>query len=315
MATQHTQQPVRTPNNDTLKMTFWNIRGLNTHREDIERALQDIDVFIGVETHISPADIRRYNFTGFQTYRVDKVNKQGGGIIIILKNYLSFKPLKNIVNPYPTVELAAVEINNIQPKINLLVCYRAPLKVLKHKYWEDIIDVYRNLENCILVGDFNAHHIAWNCRTNKPDGMKLFDCIEKNIFLHNTDTLTHLDVYRGQKCNIDLVMSKPEIADLISVETLEETWGSDHYPLNITLNVQKTQYAKKSFKITSVQTNWEKLTMLLTKAFSSFLNENYEKLSPIEKYRYFIDIIITNVAKCTPPKKEVPARIHKNPVR
>lgn len=303
MAYQHTQHSQPTPiiNNCHLKVMYWNIRGINSHREDIELALQDTDIFVGVETKLNPNDTRPYKFPGFHTHRVDRPEHQGGqggGIIFLVKNHLSFKSHQNINNPHPTTELAGIEINNVKPIINLLACYRNPAQSLDLEHWTEIINIYQGLENCILVGDFNAHHVAWNCHKITPDGQKLYDCIEKNnIFLHNTDTYTHIDTYRGIKSNIDLVMSCPSIADITTVTAIDETWGSDHYPLNITISVHKTQYIKRSFKLTSVRTDWDKLNNILTSSFASFITPSFENLNTIEKYRFFIDNIETSVAE------------------
>ena len=96
-----------------------------------------------------------------------------------------------------------------------------------------------------MVGDFNAHHHAWNCNKIDLNGENLLECINNhNLFLHNNKTTTYIKP-NGYSSNIDLVFSSINISDKINVSAHDETWGSDHFPLFIQLSLKKKHIRKK----------------------------------------------------------------------
>ncbi|OXU18028.1 hypothetical protein TSAR_011214 [Trichomalopsis sarcophagae] len=85
-----------------------------------------------------------------------------------------------------------------------------------------------NNKSSILVGDFNAHHTLWNCDNTDVNGTRLSNAIEEhNLFLHNIDSYTYIDLHRDYKSNLDLVLSTPLCSDTTNVNVLDETWGKN----------------------------------------------------------------------------------------
>lgn len=274
-------------NTDQLQIMFWNIRGFRTHYEELLAASVDIDVIVCVETHLNPLDLKKYNFPGFELIRKDRTGNSGG-IAVILRKNLKIQLLEDTDLRNPEIEMIGIQIINVEPQLKIYTCYRHPEGTLHMDYWKKITSMAGQKDHCLLMGDFNAHHISWNCEKSNPNGEKLLECIQhENLILHNTDTSTHLDVYRKKKSNIDLVLSTPDIADGIEVNALDETWGSDHYPIYVTAGVKSTIYHRKTFKITSVRTDWIELGKLLNTSYNQYLDPNYDSLSPSEKYSFF----------------------------
>ena len=100
--------------------------------------------------------------------------------------------------------------------------------------------------------------------------------------LQNTNTLTHIDFSRNFKSNLDLIFSSTNISDLIDVKVHDETWGSDHYPTFININVAKNLYTKKTFKIKCVRTDCDRFATQLDSLYCSFFSIEYESLSPVK---------------------------------
>ena len=82
---------------------------------------------------------------------------------------------------------------------------------------------------------------------------------------------------------------------------LDETWGLDHYPIRFNVNVEKSKYSKKSFKIKSKKTNWSVFEDELDKQYPNFLSEKYENYLPKEQYETFVNII--SALKFSTPQK------------
>lgn len=288
-----------------LKFLFWNSRSIRQRKNELPEILRNIDVFICVESWLMPKD--RFEISGFSTLRKDRQNDtRGGGILFLVRKNLTYTELKLPGTQTPNAELAGLCITNTDPQINLVACYRPPGQILSQTEWDSIVNSIDDSSNSILLGDFNSLNKKWNCNSTDTNGVRLDYSIEsKNLFLHNTQTSTHINMSNGSKSNLDLVFSSLLIADKINIEICDETFGSDHFP---------DIYHKQTFKLKSVRTNWNQFQNQLELDFNRFLNYEYDQLSPVNKYKLFISTI-TNSIKIATPKKSSNLRkqVH-NPV-
>ena len=137
-------------------------------------------------------------------------------------------------------------INKCHPLLNLIVCYRSPTCSLTQIQWDIITENTTKSKHNILLGDFNAHNTIWNCKKTDSNGEKFINSIDKhNLFIHNDNSLTHIDKYRNTKSNIDLILSSMDIAEKIDTNILDDNYGSDHYPILVTVNLDIYFYKKK----------------------------------------------------------------------
>lgn len=299
----------------SLQVLYWNIRSYLQRQHEVRHILQDFDVCVLVETWLLEHTAIR--IPGFKLLRKDRLHSRGGGILFFIRNNLAFREIDNISSPDPTVEICGVEINNVNPSREILACNRSPGATLSRDLWHAIIQNVKNNKNSILVGDFNAHHTFWNCDNIDANGTRLAEAIDaQNLILHNTNSFSYIDVHRDYKSNLDLVISSTLASDILHATVLDETWGSDHYPIHITVDSEKCSYTKKTFKIKSKRTDWNQIKSLLDLHYDNFLAPEYDLLAPKEKYDYFIETISNTVRFCTPRKKSfISTNLTKNPVR
>lgn len=242
-----------------IKILFSNPRSIANKKEELVKISNSCDICLIVESWLTEKH-QNFNLPGFKAVREDRLHGKGGGILILLRNNLAFMKRSNLVSPDISVELAGVTITNVKPKLELIACYRAPESSLTDTQWEDILNNVTDNSHTLLVGDFNAHHISWNCNKNDSNGVNLYNSyIFLNLFLHNKNTSTYTQPYKGY----DLIFSSNKLSDKINVSVGDDTWGSDHFPLNIVISVEKQLYVKKSFKIRSTKTNWDQFTEYL----------------------------------------------------
>lgn len=296
----------------TLKILYWNARSFLKRKEEIQKALIDIDILVCIESWLHQ-NITNINFPGFVNYRLDRTYSTGGGTLLLIRSSLAYREIKNIDVPDKAFEICGIKINNVNPAVSLIACYRAPGIVFSLEQWAKVFNNFKKENNCIIVGDFNAHHIDWNCKKTDTNGENLLECIEKNnLFIHNSDTYSHID--STSKSNIDLILSSKNIANKIDVQVNDETWGSDHYPIYVNFSTEKHIYHKKSHKIRSTQTNWNNVMQHLDNSFENFLTSDYNNLSASHKYEYFINQVTEAITGYTPKKKIVNLKFHRNPV-
>lgn len=226
-----------------LRILFWNTRSFRQRSKEIPRILKDLDIFICVESWLLPEhDI---HFPGFLTFRKDRTHARGGGILLLIRKNLAYVELTDINSPVRNIEICGININNIHPKLNLIVIYRAPDLTLSLETWELLFQNFKQ-PNTIVMGDFNSHNIIWNCNRTDKNGERLESCISNcNLFLHNNDSITYVDVHKNITSNLDLIMSRSNIADKIDVHACDETWGSDHVPIFIYYTMTNSYYEKK----------------------------------------------------------------------
>lgn len=202
--------------------------------------------------------------------------------------------------------MCGIRIINTNPSLELYVCYRSPGNTLMKNEWDTIVNNLDNNKNCILVGDFNAHNQFWNCAKTDLNGERFFQSIdEHDLFVHNSDTQTYINMNQNIKSNIDLIISTMKIADRINVKIHDETYGSDHFPLSFEVQTQKSRYTKKSFKIKKIRTDWKNFNIELNEKYMEFLQNDYDNLSPHEKYDFFTLIVTESIINSNPKSKFV----------
>ncbi|GFR19666.1 putative RNA-directed DNA polymerase from transposon X-element, partial [Trichonephila clavata] len=90
--------------------------------------------------------------------RNDRLTHRGGGTAILVKNSIAHHSINIFTS---TVGITSIEIEG--PSGNIAVCslYRSPTSSV-HSFILDLIKIFRNKSQCIVVGDFNAKRRSWN---------------------------------------------------------------------------------------------------------------------------------------------------------
>ncbi|GFY42949.1 putative RNA-directed DNA polymerase from transposon X-element [Trichonephila inaurata madagascariensis] len=111
-----------------------------------------------------------FNFPNYSTYRNDRLTHRGGGTAILVKNSIAHHAIEIFTT---AIDITTIEIEG--PSGNITVCslYRPP-KSPRNSFIPDLIKIFRNRTQCIVVGDFNAKHPSWNLNRRGNDaGYKL----------------------------------------------------------------------------------------------------------------------------------------------
>lgn len=284
-----------------LKILFWNPRSIKPRKNELGHILQEIDILVCVESWLKPKD--NFKIAGFNTYRKDREDTQGGGILFLIRKDIKFSVIVQIPTHVPDIEMGGIRLTNFEPTLDLMACYKIPGSTLEQHEWNAIAGSTDN-NNTILMGDFNAHNQLWNCRHTDSNGERLYNSMTDNdLFLHNHNTLTHVNARTNFKSNIDLVFSTISLADKIDVKVYDETFASDHYPILLHVDARKHAYHKQSYRLKSLKTDWEKFENELTEYYSNFFKNEYDTLAPSKKYDFFVDVITKSIKAATPPKK------------
>ena len=231
---------------NNINIMFWNVHSVNQRKAEINKLIQNIDILVCVETWLKP-DLR-FNISGYNSFRKDRPGvDRGGGIVYFVRKDLIFTEITQVTSQTNTIEITGIRINNIQPAIDIIACYRRPGITLSQSEWNEILNTTKHNSSSILLGDFNAHNNKWNCPSSDTNGERLDCSIElHNLFLHNPNTFTHINYHNSERSNIDLVFSTLNIAEKVNTHVFDEMFGSDHFPILIDVQINKKfQYEKK----------------------------------------------------------------------
>lgn len=305
--------------NSKLKILFWNIRSANNKKDELEKLISDLDIFIGVESWLKKGS--DFSINGFKIFRKDR-STRGGGILFAIRNGIKFEPLETQVQVDPSVEIAAVKIHGFSQVINLFAVYRAPSvegrpSNLSQDKWDEIAKLSRTHDGIsYLLGDFNAHNIQWNCYEDDTNGIRFLNSLnETDLIILNNEGTSHINISNGNTSNIDLLIADADSAAVVdNLFIHDERYGSDHFPFCFNISLQKYIYRKKSFKLRSTKTDWDAVNNTLEERYTEFFDLDFEMAPASQKYDRFFYIVTSAIVENTPKRKEFSDKRHTNPV-
>ena len=139
-----------------LKILFWNTRSFRQRSKEIPRILKDLDILVCVESWLQPE--HSIHYPGFLSFRKDRTHARGGGILILIRKSLAYLEITDLTSPEQNIEMCGININNLNPSLNLIIIYRAPDSTLSLETWENLFLNFKK-PNCIVMGDFNSNNI------------------------------------------------------------------------------------------------------------------------------------------------------------
>lgn len=234
----------RTIHWENLRIVFWNARGIKSQMTEIERIISKIDIFICVESLVKNNETIK--IIGFKTiYKNIDNNIAGRGIIAFIRDGLNFLHNLEFACIPKRIELLSFKITNSTSEINFVVAYRIHGLSLTQTHWDDIVFKVRQLKNALWCGDFNSHNTAWGCKRNNTNGNRLYNALlGSDLCIHNCNTVSREDIARNTQSNIDLIISTADIANLIAVKVETNTFGSDHFPIDILFKTKRNEFRK-----------------------------------------------------------------------
>lgn len=97
--------------NNSVNILFWNPRSICNKKEELCKILEKVDIFACVESWLSEKELN-FNIAGFKTYRKDRLNRRGGGILFLVRNKFAFKERCDLLYPKDSTEFAGLTITN-----------------------------------------------------------------------------------------------------------------------------------------------------------------------------------------------------------
>ncbi|GFV41881.1 probable RNA-directed DNA polymerase from transposon X-element [Trichonephila clavipes] len=185
-----------------------------------------------------------------------------GGTLILVINSLKHYCL-------PTPPLRTLEANNIiltSPKHDpiSITCVYIPPSSDENLFTIDIEHFIQTASNCILFGDFNATHNAWNCKNNTTRGRHLFNFANMlNLNIAFPSTPTRFGHNSANTIDIALIKNFYYPFTINSIGDL----SSDHNPIFLNFNFKLAEALPNP---RAVSTDWKAFKINLNKNLSLF---------------------------------------------
>ena len=236
----------------------------------------EVDIISVVETWLEdiPTPDATVSIPGFSLMRCDRLNRahnftNGGGVALYIKD--SYKAIE--VSRFNNRECKAIAAKctlQIMPTIIFSV-YNPPAACNTQNSTRELLEWLLNTinehSNCriLLLGDINLPDINWDAMQSSkeslsaPEHLMIELCDKSNLTQHNQHPS------RETNANIlDVVMSRPQ--DLVEdVQLLPSIANSDHFPLQITLNISSPRTRTAQPKpLNFWKTDWNSLSNFLS---------------------------------------------------
>lgn len=266
-------------------MLVWNSRSIQANKGDFMSLLSSFNVQIAAisETWLDPEQF--FHVSGYSIVRCDRLDGYGGCAICIRKD-LPYKEIPIQFNPLD-LQVVGVKVNNI----SIISIYLTPSTRISYVSLQYII---QQLDGpFVLLGDMNAHNPIWGSPFIRGNGRvieRLLDEFDLNVLNNGEETM--ITPPSGNKSIIDLVICSPILYYDLQLTVLEDTYGSNHFPLlvkhNLFPSLPNSVPNYEARKTDWRRTDWCSFKMVLEQRYADLS----EAKSPHEKYKVFYNSII-----------------------
>lgn len=288
---------------DQFNIVQWNAQSIKNNKPFLETLLysQKVSCALISETWLKSKD--NFQISGYNIARQDRPDGYGGSCILI-KNGIPFSIL-NCQNNNPQTQICAIQIVIDNKKINLVSIYSSPKHKTSALMWSNIFLQFSGL--ILIGGDFNAHHTTWGSEINNFEGRQILETVtDINLTILNDGSPTLLPRPLIRKSAIDLTLCSPTFAPNLNWSVINNTMGSIHFPILVTLNSsvnqQYTVFPNTKWNIKNA--DWSKYFTTSLILAQNISEDYFDSLDAENKYHVVIDII-NRSAESSIPRKEI----------
>lgn len=287
-----------------LNILQFNCNGIRRKIDEILNYMETHDISIAAiqETKLSPIS----NFglkDGYSIVREDRDTK-GGGIAFVVHDTIKYRKtiLPNPQTPDAHLEQMGIAIKSGLNEINLVNVYIPPQSGCSAGYKASIAHLL-DMEDGVIMGDFNAHNELWHSQLSNDRGDDLADQIDAtNYGVINEDTYTRLTAS---------VQSSPDITIVSHTLIASTEWktdialSSDHLPIVISLGreVDITESEGRTF-MNFLKADWEQFTAYTEKRFERIQRNRHAP--GVHKCEKWFREVLTKATKQFIPSGRIP---------
>ena len=283
----------------SLNILQYNIRGLINKQDDLKLLLKDnnVDIALICETWLNDYNMSRVDIPGYNLVSMNRENKKGGGVCILVRENLKYREFANTPKP-STFELVTIELKTSKNNILVSSAYRPP-STKPAEFVKEYVQIMTDQHKSGLKSIVGMDHILdlLKHESHKPTedfienlyGMDCYPAITKSTRITKSSA-TLID-------NIFLdIMYEGSSKSYIMVDDL-----SDHLPSII--SIEGLSKYETTRKVTKRKMNQKKLDRIKDDLSNKQWHELLQHLDTQKSFTTFHEIV-TDIIETHAPIKE-----------
>ena len=209
----------------------WNLNSFKSKKYRLE---YNVDIVALQETK---NDVNNeIKIKGYKVYQEDR-NTRGGGVLLAIHKNIPSSRLNIVTN----LEAVACTVFYCNKQINICNIYLPEHAIVNRDVLNDLLNSIPNPK--LILGDVNAKHPAWGSSITSPRGTLLIDrFLNHDLMILNDMSPTRYDKNKNVYSHIDITCCSVSLADKFNWRVLENTYGSDHFPIMISNSLNQLYY-------------------------------------------------------------------------
>jgi exonuclease III/ribonuclease HI len=217
------------------KILHWNAAGIKPKLPEFRQWVADhsYDIICLQETKLS--EKWKLNLPGYSVVRKDNIDglKASRGLATLIRDNLSYTVLEGPAG----IECQVINIAMARSHMTVVNVYLPPFKTVAEEPDRTAFSRLFDHNNCVIMGDINARSLTWGSSEANQRGLMIESVIEeKNFVVLNSGKPTHY-WHVGPPSHIDVSLTSACLATRCCWNVLDDLMGSDHTPIEITLDV------------------------------------------------------------------------------
>lgn len=281
---------------NTLNSFQWNCHGLLNKKDSITQILNDYDILALSETWLSSE--KDFALKDFHIFRQDGPSRKSGGVLLAVRDWISYKKVDNIFTPFPGIlEATGVEIVTHSQPLYIITVYRHPTQPVP-LLWENLLNSIPSSSRILITGDFNAHHTSWGCHRSDGISKSLFSTTQDfSLFSINDGSPTFISRPSQAPSVIDLTFVSANLSPFCSWNLFNDSLNSDHIPTIISINHPVNSGSFFSHKLSTAGINWNHFYFSLHSQLPHLASQiNNDSISELDKYEIFLSTVKNTVS-------------------
>lgn len=273
-----------------LNILQWNCRSVNSNKGSLRNLLsvENYDIVMLCETWLKPH--QQFTLPGYNIVRKDRIDGKAG-VAILVKKGIHYSEITIIGNNFSDdLMLCAIEID-FDSKLNVVAVYRPPHAIVSGDNWCDLFRQFTS-GSCLFAGDFNAHNTSWGSSKNDSNGNAVLRAVDATglAILNNGKPTRLVNSQSNLISAVDLTLASPNIAGDCVWDVLDDSLGSDHFPIVIEFDKKfqrkfNTIFPSSKWNVTN--TDWDSFRSGLV----PFFQNPPVVHSAQEGYNYFVNSV------------------------
>ena len=136
-----------------------------------------------------------------------------------------------------SVEIIGLQLHNNSSTLNVVGMYRHSNSSTSQASLDNFIALTTTQDLTLLIDDFNAHHPFWGVSRPNKAGRIISEAVDRhNCVILNPSLPTFYFHPTRNSSLIDLAIASSSLASLYECAVLEDTRGSNHYPIPVQID-------------------------------------------------------------------------------